>query len=166
MQHVVQNNQITIDNVTLYFDKNKKLGKDSFLNDLKGSATRNWNNTNKISWYYQRWRCMRTRVNKSKGCITVSSEWKIFSNFLVDIINMENVNKENFHLDKDLLSNNSLRHYSKETCVLIPAALNRALALDIESKEKKQILKRYKNYYKKDLCLKSHHALERYINSL
>lgn len=160
----VDSDKITLDNVNLFFKKTVATSADNFVNDLTGSATKNWNNTKKYCIYYQKWRCMRTRVNRSKGKITISEDWKTFSKFLLDVINMENSHRVSYHLDKDLISNNSLRHYSKDNCVFIPAALNRAIALDVQNK--KQILTRYKIYYKKQLCSKSSEALQRYIDKL
>lgn len=160
------NDGIEIDSVFVKYKKKPNKGTDGFINDLEGIATKNWNNTNEISWYYQRWRCMRTRARHSKDT-TVSEEWKTLSNFINDLSGFDNALKAGYHLDKDLLSTNNVKHYSKDTCLIIPASLNRALGLTTLGKdEKKILLKRYKQFYKNVLNNKASTALQEYINKL
>ena len=89
----------------------------------------------KVVWrcpYYKDWtnmlvRCFNLNSRKNRptyeGC-TVSEEWKYFSNFIKWVDSQPNRDWQNCSLDKDFLIQSSNRHYSPETCVYIPLALN------------------------------------------
>ena len=87
--------------------------------------------------YYDRWakmlrRCYSKKFHKTGktyvDCV-VCEEWKTFSRFKMW---METQNWEGMDLDKDLLSNS--KTYSPDTCVFIPASINRVLQLSDASR--------------------------------
>jgi hypothetical protein len=124
---VINKYGLVVHDIFLPFNSFAQPCKYGFVNDLKGSATRNWNQTNNYLWYYRKWKDMKTRVINSKGTILVSDPWKTFSNFLLDVSVFSNIEKSGFDLDKDVLSVGD-KIYSKETCVLLPKNLNRYLS--------------------------------------
>lgn len=107
----------------------KKSGK------LYGVALNDWHDVTRgnpeISPVYRVWssmiaRCYSSCKNTRKVGTTVSPRWLIFSNFAEDLQTMvgyEKVFTREYKLDKDFLSTGN-KHYSKETCVLIPTELN------------------------------------------
>lgn len=84
--------------------------------------------------YYAKWKsrlefCYYTpRINKQptyKGC-TVSEEWLLFSNFRSWMKGQESKlgDLSGLHLDKDFLSSEGTKVYSKDTCVFIDGKVN------------------------------------------
>lgn len=165
-QNIIQSkDSITIDGVVLHYRLKPIKSKDGFINDLEHSSTKNWNNTNKHTWYYRKWKDMRTR-SKNKG-IEVSESWKTFSNFVKDLSDFRNNNKPFYALDKDLLSNGK-RIYSKETCVLLPQSINYYLSDKHSENNKvlKKTLLKHLRLFKDNLDASVYNKIESYRSTL
>lgn len=91
-------------------------------------------------WYHMLKRCYDPSDTNYKRYgalgVRVDSRWFCFENFIYDAQYLPGferlVNGENMHLDKDLKQYNlphSMRVYSRNTCVFLPATLNVALPL-------------------------------------
>ena len=95
----------------------------------------------KSIWNMMLSRCYNTTCDAytnygAKG-VTVCKRWHCYANFLQDFINMDNYDKwatavdNAYHLDKDYLQQgipDNQKVYSPETCMLVPASFNIALA--------------------------------------
>lgn len=106
---------------------------------------------------YEIWRNMLRRScadelkNKKPtySIVTVSDEWKIFSNFLKFYLTQY---KDGYSLDKDILvENNSI--YSSTTCCFVPIEIN-GLIVNIDNKKKGTYYDKTKNKYRASISIK------------
>lgn len=70
------------------------------------------------TWYNMIYRCQHCKGYKD---VSICEDWYNFSNFLKWYNNQ--YKEDNWHLDKDILSNNK-RVYSPETCCFLPPEIN------------------------------------------
>lgn len=78
---------------------------------------------------YTCWSAMSSRVGRIKeykDC-TISDEWKDFQTFAQWYYSQDRSPYESYHIDKDMLVRGN-RHYSKETCCLIPGWINHMIS--------------------------------------
>lgn len=90
------------------------------------------------TWVNMLKRCFDRDKNLSayEGC-TVSEHWLNFQNFARDYyLMLSNYNGKDAQLDKDLFSGSIVgKHYSKETCCMLPRSINTALQMVTDFKK-------------------------------
>ena len=163
----IESKGIVVDGILLPFTTNKIKTKDGFINNLQGSSVDNWNLSGKKMWYYQKWRCMRRRASLPHKYpdVSVHDDWKLFSNFILDISKLSGACIANFELDKDLHNLDNNKIYSKHTCTLLPKSINVLLAKKINTKKKSDLLLQELQKYSNNLDIHTFNKLTLMANN-
>lgn len=111
--------------------------KDELSPSIEGIGVNDLNTSNHYtgtrSEYYYRWVNMIRRVKNTQNKFeytntTCNPRWLYFSKFLDDIYEIQNFDKIDWEIDKDILFKGN-RNYSKETCCFVPSKINSLLIL-------------------------------------
>ncbi len=90
-------------------------------NDLKRESVRLGERNIYDNWLNLLRRCSMDENYKN---VKISDSWKIFSNFKNFVLNPENGYRDNYKIEKDMLSQYDNPIYSDETCVYVPNFIN------------------------------------------
>lgn len=99
------------------------IGVGTYAMTISGKPTRAYK-----AWFGIIERCYSEKLRQSRPCysdVTVSIEWYNFQNFAKWFYSQKGA-ELGWEIDKDLLVTGN-KHYSQETCILLPARLNTAI---------------------------------------
>lgn len=118
---------------------------------------------------YNRWSAMIRRVVNAdfdnKPCymgVGISTEFLNFQTFAKWFYDQPGHDKDDYHLDKDLLSSAGLVMYSPETCCFLPAQINSTLPRFDNKEQYQDFVSALAEKYKDEISEKAYSALLNY----